>query len=123
MLDTNFVRANLDHVREKLAQRGFPLDSLDRFNELDEQRRALIRRRDDLNAARNRESQEIGALMKTGRRDEAESRRVAVRELGEQIAAAIAELSSIETDLNGLMVTLPNVPHESAPVGPDESAN
>jgi seryl-tRNA synthetase len=123
MLDINFVRGNLDLVREKLAQRGFPLDTLDRFNELDERRRVFIRKRDDLNATRNRESQEIGTLMKAGRKDEAESRRVAVRELGEQIAATEAELNAVESDLNNVMVQLPNLPHESAPVGPDESAN
>src|ERR1041384_8366200 len=88
MLDINFVRNNLDLVRNKLEQRGFPLETLDRFNELDERRRALTRQRDDLNATRNRESQEIGKLMKEGRKDEAESRRLAVRELGDRIAAA-----------------------------------
>jgi seryl-tRNA synthetase len=123
MLDINFVRANLDLVRRKLEQRGFPLDALDRFNELDERRRALIRERDDLNATRNRESQEIGKLMKGGQKDEAESRRLAVRALGEQIAQAEAQLNAVETDLTGLMVTLPNLPHDSAPVGRDESAN
>ena len=123
MLDINFVRANLDLVRDKLEQRGFPLDALDRFNELDERRRALIRERDDLNATRNRESQEIGKLMKGGQKDEAESRRLAVRELGERIAEAEAQLNAVETDLTGLMVTVPNLPHDSAPVGLDESAN
>lgn len=123
MLDINFVRNNLDLVRRKLAERGFPLEALDRFNELDERRRALIRERDELNATRNRESQVIGKLMKDGRKEEAESRRLAVRELGERIAAADAQLNAVEADLNGLMVGLPNLPHDSAPVGRDESAN
>jgi seryl-tRNA synthetase len=123
MLDINFVRANLELVRSKLEQRGFPLDELDRFGELDERRRALVRERDDLNATRNRESQEIGALMKAGRKDEAESRRLAVRGLGERIAEVEARVNAVETDLTGLMVTLPNLPHESSPVGRDETAN
>lgn len=123
MLDINFVRANLDLVTRKLGERGFPMQALDRFNELDGRRRALIRQRDDFKATRNSESQEIGALMKAGRKDEAESRRAAVRDLGDQIAAAEAELDTIETDLNNLMATLPNIAHDSAPVGPDESAN
>ncbi|HEY3136959.1 MAG TPA: serine--tRNA ligase [Blastocatellia bacterium] len=123
MLDINFVRANLDLVRQKLEQRGVPRDALDRFNELDERRRTVVRERDDLNAARNRESQEIGKLMKAGQKDEAQSRRAAVRELGNQIATAETELNAIETDLNELMVSLPNLPHESTPVGRDESAN
>lgn len=123
MLDINFVRANLDLVTRKLGERGFPMQALDRFNELDGRRRALIRERDDFKATRNSESQEIGALMKAGRKDEAESRRAAVRDLGDQIAAAEAELDTIETDLNNLMATLPNIAHDSAPVGPNESAN
>lgn len=123
MLDINFVRNNLDLVRRKLSERGFPLEALDRFNELDERRRALIRERDELNGTRNRESQEIGKLMKDGRKEEAESRRLAVRELGERIAAADAQLKAVEADLTGLMVGLPNLPHDSAPVGRDESAN
>jgi len=53
-----------------------------RFNELDERRRALIHERDELNATRNRESQGIGTLMKAGKKDEAESRRAAVRNSG-----------------------------------------
>jgi seryl-tRNA synthetase len=122
MLDINFVRANLDLARKKLEQRGFPLSALDRFNELDERRRALIRERDDLNATRNRESLEIGALMKAGQKADAESRRAAVRELGDRISAADAELTAAETDLTSLLGTLPNLPHESTPVGRDETA-
>jgi seryl-tRNA synthetase len=123
MLDINFVRANLDAVKRKLEDRGFPPDALERFSELDERRRALIRERDDLNAARNRESQEIGKLMKAGQKEDAESRRGAVREIGDKIAAIERELGRVEEDLNQIMVTLPNLPHESVPVGGDESAN
>ncbi|MEK6322908.1 MAG: serine--tRNA ligase [Acidobacteriota bacterium] len=123
MLDITFVRANLDITRKKLEQRGFPLNALDRFNELDERRRALIRERNELNATRNRESQEIGALMKAGQQDQAQARRAAVREFGVRIAATEAELNGVETDLTNLMVTLPNLPHESVPAGSDESAN
>ena len=123
MLDINYVRANLDEVRRKLEQRGFPLQTMDRFTELDERRRALVRKRDELNTTRNRESQDIGKLMKAGQKDEAEARRAAVRDLGNQIAATENELKEIEADLNSLMATLPNLPHESVPVGTDESAN
>ncbi|HEX8089920.1 MAG TPA: serine--tRNA ligase [Blastocatellia bacterium] len=123
MLDINFVRANFDLVRKKLGERRFPLDALDRFTELDERRRTLVRRRDDLNAARNRESQEIGKLMKAGQKDQAESRRAAVREMGEQIASTEADLGESEYELNNLLVAVPNLPHDSVPVGADETAN
>jgi seryl-tRNA synthetase len=123
MLDINFVRANLDMVISKLEDRGLPPDALDRFTSLDERRRAIIRRRDDLNARRNSESQEIGKLMKSGRKDEAESRRAEVRQIGDQIASEEADLDMVERELTQLMTTLPNLPHESVPVGTDESAN
>jgi seryl-tRNA synthetase len=123
MLDINFVRANLDIVKSKLGTRGFPLDTLDRFSSLDARRRELVRKRDDFNATRNSESQEIGKLMQSGRREEAESRRRQVREIAGRIAAAEADLAEVEAELNELMVGIPNLPHESVPVGADESAN
>jgi len=123
MLDINFVRANLELVRKKLDERGFPAEAIARFGELDERRRRLISIRDELNATRNRESQEIGQLMKSGQGDQAESRRLAVREIGDRIAAIGNELGSVEEDLSGLMTSLPNLQHDSVPVGADESAN
>jgi seryl-tRNA synthetase len=123
MLDVNFVRANLEAVRQKLQSRGFPLEALDRFSELDERRRALVRERDELNGSRNRESQEIGKLMKAGQKEDAESRRAAVREIGDRIASVESELNVIESELNDLLTTIPNLPSDSAPVGADESAN
>ncbi|HMG35556.1 MAG TPA: serine--tRNA ligase [Blastocatellia bacterium] len=123
MLDINFVRGNFDLVRQKLTQRQFQIGLLDSFTELDERRRALVRERDDLNARRNSESQEIGVLMKSGRRDEAESRRIAVRELGERISASEAALTAVEADLESLMNGIPNLPHDTVPVGIDETAN
>jgi seryl-tRNA synthetase len=123
MLDVNFVRANFDLVKEKLEQRRFPLQALDRFSELDSRRRSLVGARDDMNAERNRESQEIGKLMKAGDKEAAESRRAGVRSLGDKIAATETELASIESELEELMATIPNLPHSSVPVGADESAN
>lgn len=123
MHDINFVRANLDVVREKLAQRNFAVAALDRFSELDERRRTLIRDRDELKSTRNKESQEIGKLMKAGQREEAEKRGAAVRQLGERIPEIEKVLEATEADLNTLLATLPNLPHESIPVGSDESAN
>lgn len=123
MLDINFVRANLELVRKKLDERGFPAEAIARFGELDERRRRLISIRDELNATRNRESQEIGQLMKSGQGGQAESRRLAVREIGDKIAAIGDELGYVEEDLSGLMTSLPNLQHDSVPVGADESAN
>jgi seryl-tRNA synthetase len=123
MHDVNFLRTNLEAVRAKLGQRNFPLAALDSFVALDERRRTLIRESEDLKAARNRESQEIGKLMKAGQKEEAEKRGAAVRKMGERMPAIEADLAAVENELNGLLATLPNLPHESVPVGNDESAN
>lgn len=123
MHDVNFLRTNLGAVRAKLEQRDFSVTTLDNFATLDERRRTLIREGEDLKAARNRESQEIGKLMKAGQKEEAEKRGAAVRVMGERLPALEADLAAVETELNGLLATLPNLPHESVPVGRDESAN
>lgn len=123
MLDINFVRNNLELVRQKLESRNFPISALEQFSELDTRRRALISSRDELKAKRNSESQEIGKLMKAGQKDEAESRRVAVRDIAEQIATAETELEGIEEELKNLLVNVPNLPNDAVPTGADESAN
>ena len=123
MLDIAFVRANFELVKAKLEARNFPVDTLTKFSDLDTRRRALITGRDERKATRNSESQEIGKLMKAGEQEAAESRRLAVRELGEQIAAMEAELSGIEDELKTMLTTIPNLPADSVPVGRDESAN
>ncbi|MBS1794151.1 MAG: serine--tRNA ligase, partial [Acidobacteria bacterium] len=73
MLDLNFVRENLETVRKALENRNFPLETLERFAELDTERRRVIGEADRLNQLRNSSSREIGALMQAGRRDEAEA--------------------------------------------------
>ena len=123
MLDINFVRDNYDVVMTKLQSRGFPTETLNRFSQLEADRRANIRMVDDLKALRNRESQEIGALMKSGRKEDAESRRLNVRRIGDEIAKGETALNAIKDNLNDLMSGLPNLPHDSVPVGADESAN
>jgi seryl-tRNA synthetase len=123
MLDINFVRNNFELVKQKLESRNFPVEALDQFSQLDRRRRELISSRDELKARRNSESQEIGKLMKAGQKDEAESRRAAVRDLGEQITAFESELESIEQKLKDLLVNIPNLPADAVPVGSDEAAN
>lgn len=123
MLDINFVRDNYDLVMRKLQTRGFSTEALDRFSQLETERRSNIRKVDDLKAVRNRESQEIGTLMKAGQKEDAESRRQEVRRIGEEIAEGEVALNGIKDDLNNLMIGLPNLPHDSVPVGLDESAN
>ncbi len=123
MLDLNFVRENFDHVREKLTTRNFDPALLDDFTRLDTKRRALIRERDELNAASNRVSKEVGALMRDGKQDEAESRKVESRGIAEKSKSIKTRLDELETEFRDILVRVPNLPHQSVPAGNDESAN
>ncbi len=123
MLDLNYVRSNLERVRAALDARGYDTAALDDFAALDAERRRAIAESDALNARRNASSREIGALMKEGRKDEAESRRKEVAELKERIAELERARDDAERRMEELLAAVPNVPHESVPVGRDESAN
>ncbi|MBC7909229.1 MAG: serine--tRNA ligase [Pyrinomonadaceae bacterium] len=122
MLDLNFVRENLERVRAALEARRFPADALDKFADADAERRRVIAESDSLNAERNAASREIGALMKEGKKDEAEARRSAVGQLKERIAELDRARDEAEARMREILSTIPNVPSESVPVG-DESAN
>ncbi len=123
MLDLNFVRENLDKVREALGNRNFPADSLDRFVELDAERRRVIGESNKLNEFRNAASKEIGALMQAGKRDEAETKKAEVTSAKEQQAALEAKRDEAEAAMHELLAGLPNIPKDDVPVGADESAN
>ena len=84
MLDLNFVRDNLDLVKEKMSNRNFDPSLLEDFTKLDSERRKLIRERDELNASSNRVSKEVGALMRDGRKDEAEGLKAESRAITEK---------------------------------------
>jgi seryl-tRNA synthetase len=123
MLDLNFVRDNLERVRAALEARNANAAALEDFTRMDAERRRVIAESDELNAARNTASRTIGALMKEGRRDEAEAQRQEVGQLKDRIAALDAARDEAEANMRLLLSTLPNLPHESVPVGADESAN
>jgi seryl-tRNA synthetase len=123
MLDLNYVRGNLEEVRAALEARGFPVAALEDFAALDAERRRVIAESDALNAQRNASSREIGALMKEGRKDEAESRRKEVGELKERIAQLDRARDDAEARMQELLSAVPNIPHASVPVGRDETAN
>ncbi len=123
MLDLNFVRENLERVRAALEARNFPTTALDDFAQMDAERRRVISESDKLNAERNTMSREIGALMKEGKREEADARRKAVGALKEHIAELDRSRDEAEARMAELLSTVPNVAHASVPVGSDESDN
>src|ERR1044072_9323553 len=97
MLDLNYVRENIDKVREALYARGADTTALDDFTRADAERRRVIAESDQLNAQRNASSREIGALMKEGKKDEAEARRAEVGTLKERIAELDQRRDAAET--------------------------
>src|ERR671933_1447805 len=123
MLDLNFVRDNLERVRAALEARQYPTTALEDFAQTDVERRRVIAESDKLNAERNAASREIGALMKEGKRDEADARRREVGELKDRIAELDRARDEAEARMRELLSTVPNVQDESVPVGADETAN
>jgi seryl-tRNA synthetase len=123
MLDINFVRENLELVRTALANRNFAPESLDKFAEIDAERRRVITEADSINQARNASSKEIGALMQAGKRDEADAKKGEVAGLKEKQAELEKLRDEADAGMRELLSGLPNIPAEGVPVGADESAN
>ncbi len=120
MLDINFVRNQQAEVLRRLATRG-PGYDLKEFSELDQSRRNTVSEVDRLRSERNSASQEIGRMKKAG--EDTAAQQEAVRRLGDEIKNLENTLAEVEGKLNSLLACIPNLPHESVPVGSDESAN
>ncbi|HEX7175651.1 MAG TPA: serine--tRNA ligase [Pyrinomonadaceae bacterium] len=123
MLDLNFVRENFERVRASLEARAFPVAVLDDFARLDSERRRVIAESDQLNAERNAAAREIGALMKEGKKEEAEGRRGRAAELKDRISGLDRERDEAERRMQELLSGVPNVQHESVPTGTGEDDN
>ncbi len=122
MLDMKFVRENPDAVDTAMANRQTSWDR-EKFFELDDERRAVIGEVEELQATRNAESKKIGALMKEGKKDEAEAAKEAVREVNEKIDGLAERRAALEAEQYDFMAHLPNIPYEATPVGVDETEN
>jgi len=124
VLDIKQIREATDFVRERLASRGGGEESLvDEVLELDERRRRLLAEVEALKAERNRVSKEIGRLLAEGKREEAEARKRETRSLGDRIAELDRQVGEVEAAREALMLRMPNLPHESVPVGRSAEEN
>ncbi|MFC2948783.1 serine--tRNA ligase [Virgibacillus sediminis] len=121
MLDMKYLRNNFEEIKGKLAHRGEDLSDLDKFEELDEKRRNLISETEKLKAKRNEASKQISVLKKE--KKDAEQAIKEMREVGQKISALDKELKEAEETLDHIMLSIPNIPHESVPVGEDEEDN
>jgi len=114
MLDLNFVRDNLDLVKRKMAERGLN-DAMKDFESFDATRRAALGEAEQRKARRNKVSEEIAGLMK--QKQDASARIAEMKILKEEIEGFDKKAESSEKDLRELLAGIPNVPHESVPVG------
>ncbi len=120
MLDLKFVRDHLDTVQQALTNRNQAMN-LDKFLELEKRRRDVLAEAESLKHQRNVVSKEISELKKV--KQDAEDKIVEMRGVGDRIKELDDELKQIEDALHETLTYLPNIPHESVPVGPDETAN
>jgi len=122
MLDLNFVRDNLPLVEEKLRQRGMdPAVVLKDFREIDTQRRQAITDAETLKARRNRDSEEIAKLKKSGQ--DATSLIAGTKELREQIQEKEKISADLETRLRDVLAGIPNLPSDTVPIGQGADEN
>ena len=122
MLDIQLLRNDIQTTAQRLAQRGFVLDT-ERFGELEGRRKQLQIRSEELQAQRNSLSKQIGVLMGQGKKDEAEAAKTQVAQLKTDMENIESELPQVQAALDDLLLRIPNLPHESVPVGKDETEN
>ena len=120
MLDLKFVRSNLDRIREMIRDRGYDLD-VSRLEALDQERRKRLTLLEELRHRRNQVSEEIAAMKKRG--EDASEVIAQMKEVSSQIKEREKELSQFLEELDQLLMVMPNIPHESVPVGKDENDN
>jgi len=118
VLDIKIIRDKTDFVRARLATRGAGDEAkIDELLKLDDERRKALGEVESLKSLRNRVSKEIGALMGQKKLAEAESKKAETKDLGDKITALDTAAAAAESARDTLMLQLPNLPHESVPIG------
>ncbi|MGK8888279.1 serine--tRNA ligase [Burkholderia gladioli] len=120
MLDIQLLRKDLDGVAKRLADRGYILD-VARFSSLEADRRAIQTRTEELQARRNSLSKQIGAMK--GRGEDTSAVMAEVGGIGDEMKSSAARLDEIQGTMQALLLEMPNLAHESVPVGKDEAGN
>jgi len=121
MLDIHRIREDAEGIRKRVTTKGADSSLVDTVEKCDAERRALLTEVEQLKGERNRVSKEIGGLKREGK-DTSEIQ-AQMRALGEKIGGLDGRVREVETALNDALLAIPNTPHDSAPVGDDESAN
>jgi seryl-tRNA synthetase len=119
MLDARMIRDNLTNVESRLSTRGAGVN-LERFRQLDEQRRGLLRQAEELKALRNKVSNEISRV---NNKSQAKESIDEMREVSRRIKGMDEELKGVEEELEQVLMTIPNIPYADTPVGTSEADN
>ncbi|WP_107851326.1 serine--tRNA ligase [Oceanimonas marisflavi] len=120
MLDPKYLRSDIDDTAARLASRGFTLDT-ELFNGLEERRKTLQARTQELQAERNARSKAIGQAARNG--EDIAPLKAAVTAINEELDGCKVELDQLLNDIQAFCAAIPNLPHESVPVGRDENDN
>ncbi len=120
MHDLSFFRANLDSIAQRLATRGYQLE-LEQFRALDTERRAALTQAEQLKAQVNAKSAQVAQLRKQGQ--DTSDIQQEVRAIGESVSALDQKAKSADESFRALMAGVPNIPHESVPVGKSADDN
>jgi seryl-tRNA synthetase len=120
MLDSKLLRGQLQEVADRLASRGFSLD-VARIESLEERRKAVQTRTEQLQAERNARSKSIGQAKAKG--EDIAPLMADVERMANELAAGKTELDGIQAELDGILLTIPNLPDASVPVGASEDDN
>jgi seryl-tRNA synthetase len=120
MLDIQALRNDLDGVVRQLKKRGFDFDAAT-FSALEQERKTVQTRTQELQAKRNNSSKQIGIAKSKG--EDVSAIMAEVAGLGDQLKADEARLVELQTDLQNLLLNVPNLPHESVPAGKSEADN
>ncbi|MED5621164.1 serine--tRNA ligase [Ideonella sp. BN130291] len=123
MLDIALLRRDLDGVIAKLDKRKSPQPFLDvaRFKALESERKSIQTRTEELQAKRNSLSKQIGVLK--GKGEDTSAVMAEVGGIGDELKASAERLEQLQGELTGMLMSVPNLPHDSVPVGADEHAN
>lgn len=121
MLDRRYLRENFEEIGKKLVSRGENLSEFGQFKELDEKRRKVIAQVEELKAKRNETTKQISQLKRE--KQDASEQIAAMQTLGNEIKALDESLHEIDEKLDLVMLSIPNIPHESVPIGEDEEDN
>lgn len=121
MLDMRKLRTDFAEIKERLTHRGEDISELDHFEELDGKRRKLINEVEQLKARRNEVSEQIPQLKKAG--EDIQSAITEMRQVGDDVKKLDDELRETQEKLDHLLLSIPNIPHESVPIGEDEEDN